>query len=391
MKLPTPIKYLVPVLFAIVFAAAAQSQAADEKPALAKGIDAKDTIAVMDFSASNAPSGEAVVLSGFVRSAVVRVGKFRVVDKKNMENILAEQAFQQTGCTSQECAVKLGKILNVNKMIVGEYALMGGVKFLTGSLVDVESGEIIRAGKVKGFEVGDADQAADKLVAQLTGTAVAPVETPVAAPVAKGEDGLAPIERGHFGFALGGMFHPNKQSVWLRTMGSDSALHDYRKDLTNATGPLLVILSYRAPFREGMKWGSGVDMNFGYGPIFSGMHEQYFEISNLMGAHVGGGIIVFRNIMDMLCLYVGGGVSSYLDNQFKYVDESGITQNMHIDAGLRKYGRAGVEYYFGRHVSFQVEGQYGPQQTPKFPVDGPNQARMKYEPLSYSGALRYNF
>jgi hypothetical protein len=36
-----------------------------------------------------------------------------------MEKILAESSFQQTGCTSSECAVQIGKILNVKHMIVG--------------------------------------------------------------------------------------------------------------------------------------------------------------------------------------------------------------------------------------------------------------------------------
>lgn len=138
---------------------------------------ANDTIAVMDFTASGASASEAAAVSSFVRNAVVRSGTYTVVDKKNMDKILQEQAFQQTGCTSQDCAVKLGKLLNVKKMVVGEYTMLGGVRFLTASLVDVESSKIERSGKVKGFEVGNADEAADQLVAQLEGKAVPPSQT----------------------------------------------------------------------------------------------------------------------------------------------------------------------------------------------------------------------
>ncbi len=140
---------------------------------------AAETIAIMDFTASGASASEAAAISGFVRSAVVRSATYTVVEKKNMDKILQEQAFQQTGCTSQDCAVKLGKMLNVKKMIVGEYTMLGGVRFLTASLVDVESSQIERSGKVKGFEVGNADDAADQLVAQLEGKAVPAAQQPV--------------------------------------------------------------------------------------------------------------------------------------------------------------------------------------------------------------------
>jgi len=128
-------------------------------------------IAVMDFKPNNAPAGEAVAVSGFVRSTFVKAGVYNVVDKENMERIMSEQAFQQTGCTSDACAVKLGKLLNVQKMVVGEYTVMGGVRFLTASLVDVETGKIEGTGKVKGFEPGNADEAAEKLVVELMGAA----------------------------------------------------------------------------------------------------------------------------------------------------------------------------------------------------------------------------
>ena len=144
----------------------------------------KLNIAVLDFSPENVSSGEAVVVSSFIRDAFVRNGQYTVVDKGSMEKILAEQAFQQTGCTNQECAVKMGKLLNVHKMVVGRYSVMGTVRFLTASLVDVETGSIERVGKVKGFDVSNADEAAGELATQMTTASPAPVEkTPEPKPV----------------------------------------------------------------------------------------------------------------------------------------------------------------------------------------------------------------
>jgi hypothetical protein len=129
----------------------------------------KQTIAVLDFQANNASAGDAAFVSEFVRSAVVKAGVYNVVDKKNMEKILAEQAFQQSGCTSEECAVKLGKILNVNKMVVGIYGNFEGTRILTARLVDVETGKIEKSETAKGFTPTDVDRASEDLVARLFG------------------------------------------------------------------------------------------------------------------------------------------------------------------------------------------------------------------------------
>lgn len=136
-------------------------------PAWPAGAEEQVTIAVLDFQATNAPASDAAAITQFVRAAVVRAHRYLVVDKSNMDKILGEQAFQQTGCTSQECAVKLGKILNVRKMVVGDYTIVGGIRYLTASLVDVETGQIENAAKEKGFSVSKIDETVDRLVSSL--------------------------------------------------------------------------------------------------------------------------------------------------------------------------------------------------------------------------------
>lgn len=385
MKLPKTIKCLVLVLFALSFAAASQSQTADENSPEVKGAGEKSTIAIMDFSASNAPTGEAVVLSGFVRSAVVRCGKFRVVDKKNMENILAEQAFQQTGCTSSECAVKLGKILNVNRMVVGEYAVMGGVKFLTGSLVDVESGEIIRTGKVKGFEVGDADQAADKLVEQLTvGLAVtAGIESGTQSAV------IDPIHRKRFGIGAGFMVRPFKESVWLRAPGA----MDYRQDSQSNSGHGVVSASYRAPFRDGMKWGGGIDIWAGYGPTLSKKGNNDLYLKEILGLSGGVGLLVYRSFGSLMTAYVGlgGGIVRRGGNAEYGRQDNTFSGSIDVDSAGAQTAMLGLEFFITSHFAVEMEFQYNRIPAWEYPAGEPNSIGLKYDPISFSLVDRYYF
>ncbi|PKM99264.1 MAG: hypothetical protein CVU78_07200 [Elusimicrobia bacterium HGW-Elusimicrobia-2] len=101
-------------------------------------------IAVTDFEA-RAPlsQSEAAFISDFVRSDFVKSGRFNVIEKNNMDKVLAEQGFQQTGCSSAECAVAIGKILNVKLMTVGSCGQLLGKYIITMNIVDVESAKII--------------------------------------------------------------------------------------------------------------------------------------------------------------------------------------------------------------------------------------------------------
>ena len=104
----------------------------------------KLNIAVTDFEA-RAPlsQSDAAFISDFVRSDLVNSDVFNVIEKNNMDKVLAEQGFQQTGCSSAECAVRIGKILNVKYMSVGSCGQLLGKYIITINVVDVESAKII--------------------------------------------------------------------------------------------------------------------------------------------------------------------------------------------------------------------------------------------------------
>jgi TolB-like protein len=55
---------------------------------------------------------------------------------------MEEVQFQQTGCTSAECAIQIGKVLAVKKMVVGTVSRLGKKYFITVRMVDVETSQI---------------------------------------------------------------------------------------------------------------------------------------------------------------------------------------------------------------------------------------------------------
>ncbi len=112
-------------------------------------------VAVSELAADAVSSSDAAVIANLLRGELVKTGAFNVVEKKNMDRILAEQAFQQTGCTAQDCAVRLGKLLNVQRMVVGSCGKLMGKYFISIRVVNVESGEAVFADDAKGTTVDD--------------------------------------------------------------------------------------------------------------------------------------------------------------------------------------------------------------------------------------------
>ena len=100
-------------------------------------------IAVLDFSTSGGLSKmEAVTLTNRLRSMLVKTNAFVVLERGKVKEILIEQGFQQLGCTTTECAVEVGKMLNVQKIVSGTIGKLGRTWTMDISLIDIESSQI---------------------------------------------------------------------------------------------------------------------------------------------------------------------------------------------------------------------------------------------------------
>jgi len=104
----------------------------------------KPRIVVADFEARAPLShSEAAFISGFVREDIITAGTFSVIDKNSMNKALSEQDFQQKGCSSLECALRIGKMLNMNMIIVGSCGQLLGKYIVVMEVVNVESAKIV--------------------------------------------------------------------------------------------------------------------------------------------------------------------------------------------------------------------------------------------------------
>jgi curli biogenesis system outer membrane secretion channel CsgG len=124
----------------------------------------KERIAVSDFTAKDIPLSIAMNVSELIRTELINTGRYTVIERSQMKEILKEQGFQQTGCTDVSCAVQMGKLLSAKKILVGSLMKMGTKYIITGRIVDVEKGVGERASKGNANSVDQLDRGVTEFV-----------------------------------------------------------------------------------------------------------------------------------------------------------------------------------------------------------------------------------
>ena len=103
---------------------------------------AVQNVAVLDFKGKDISQTEATTISDYFRTELVNLHAFKVLDRQNMDKVLAEQTMQASGCTDTACAVEIGKLLNMQFMFVGTLAKFADSYILNIQQIDIESGQI---------------------------------------------------------------------------------------------------------------------------------------------------------------------------------------------------------------------------------------------------------
>ncbi len=101
-------------------------------------------IAVNDLLPRGISKDDALIISDRLRAALLETGKVRVLEREEMDKILREQAFQKSGaCDNSDCAVEIGRLLAVDRMVVGTVGKIGSLTTLSARILDVSTGEVL--------------------------------------------------------------------------------------------------------------------------------------------------------------------------------------------------------------------------------------------------------
>ena len=102
-------------------------------------------IAVADITSEGLSKIQRKQIFNTLESALVNLGAYEVTSRSEVDKILAEQKFQSMGCTDQQCAAEIGRLLNADFMLLSDILYEGGEISITIKLVDVETAKIVTA------------------------------------------------------------------------------------------------------------------------------------------------------------------------------------------------------------------------------------------------------
>ena len=77
--------------------------------AMAIAQDARPTVAILDFEGQGISEQEVQTLFERMRSEIGATNAVRLIERKAIENIIAEQGLAQSGCVTDECAAEVGQ------------------------------------------------------------------------------------------------------------------------------------------------------------------------------------------------------------------------------------------------------------------------------------------
>lgn len=131
------------------------------------------TAAVMPLQARSIDSNSVRVLEDALTDGLIRSGKLRMMERSQMAVVLKEQGFQKSGaCDGNECAVQIGKLLGIERSVIGSVGLLGKTYVINARLIDIATGEVVTSSQRS--VAGEIDKALTDLipatVADLTGT-----------------------------------------------------------------------------------------------------------------------------------------------------------------------------------------------------------------------------
>ena len=107
------------------------------------------TVAVFEFDCDNKDfDGNIAMMTDLLIHELVKSGDVTVVERKRLDKIMAEYAFQSSPFVDIKTAKKLGKGLGADCIIVGSVATLGCPLYITARMVDVEKGTILHSTKM---------------------------------------------------------------------------------------------------------------------------------------------------------------------------------------------------------------------------------------------------
>ncbi len=133
----------------------------------------KITLAILDLEARDVSVQEASKVSLLMRNEMQNSARLAVVEPELVINAMKGQPGGTTVCVNKGCAVKVGKAVGADKVLIGTVMRIGGLLAVTARMIDVETGTVDFAEKERALSEADevymVERFCDKVAGRMTG------------------------------------------------------------------------------------------------------------------------------------------------------------------------------------------------------------------------------
>ena len=100
----------------------------------------RPTVAVLDFDARGISQSEAATLTDRLATELGNTEAVILIERKQLNQIMAEQGLQQSGCVTVECVAQVGQLLGAQFMVSGSINKIGSTFTIEAKMFSVETG-----------------------------------------------------------------------------------------------------------------------------------------------------------------------------------------------------------------------------------------------------------
>mgnify|MGYP002016649715 CR=1 FL=1 len=79
--------------------------------------------------------------TGFLRLEIHQTKSYVLVERIQINELLNEKKYDKMDCNSSDCAVEIGKLIGIKKVITGSFNVVADTCIIAGQLIDVETKE----------------------------------------------------------------------------------------------------------------------------------------------------------------------------------------------------------------------------------------------------------
>jgi TolB-like protein len=98
------------------------------------------SVAVPDFNSGNYCTAEkAAAMTALFRSEFARSGRAGVVDRQNMDSIIAEYKFEMSDWVNADRIKSFGKLVGADYLMTGTFGMLGDTIFLVVQMIDLKT------------------------------------------------------------------------------------------------------------------------------------------------------------------------------------------------------------------------------------------------------------